>query len=1234
MKKVFSFAVVLILVVFTQLSFAAWDGSAKIPKVVGAGASSYYEITSPEELVGFLDSVVAAHNSNMDIRAYLKNDIVFGSDTSKLCSRRWNRSTVQGAFGGEFDGRGHTVYGLNAERPLFETIIRQRAEGVHDLNIANSSFGSDSALVAASIVNILKSVVRNVNVYNTDIKGVQSAGGITVSVLASATDPAMILNSNVVGGSVGASIKAGGIAAMATGSILSCSNSAKVYNKDNPPESLYTSEVYFGGIVGQSRVFDGVAIASCVNRGKVEVNLPYRIAYVGGIAGNLVGNVENLQNYGDVSSKIVFVASTAAATGFMASYSVSYVGGVIGRHVNEQDITKLKTHVDLKDLFNSGKVSSMYQSNETSVGLYVGGILGSSAYASVINALNLGSIDARGDAKNLFLVVGGVMGEGLTAYKNEVFTMLKNRGNITAEGTFETLVGGIVGRMSYWSRPTVYNGFALEKSFNYGNVTGITSDTATSSDSLHVGGLVGNAYMSRIADSYNHGRIEAKGKLARGVSFAGGIVGIMDDPGWYLVDVYSAAPGVKGNVAGGIVGYARTIRQVEVEFFDGTLANMAPFGVAYDTTAAPGLKKTTAELQSDTMVTFFNTSGGTEDNRRIWTRRGGYPVLVSDGLYENDSLFFGQDKYEMPAARFEGDTLHYTISTAGELKTFLQLGRTFDSKKFYVELAKDIVMGKDSTYLMNRKMTIDTSGACFNMVFDGKGHAIYGLNLTTAMFFCLDTSAVVQNLTIANSRFENDKELPAASVAIENSGTIKNVTVRKSFVRGGFRTGGIVAYNYHNFPGTLMDVKNESTSVMGGIGGGIAGESTGPIVNASNSGRVEAGRAGGIVGSTYDSGKHMNVVTGCSNTGPVYASGYSWTEAGGIVGIGSRMVLRNNRNSGVVQASSKNVADYKSVALAGGIAGYLNVVDSLSDVGNWGPVHGLSADTVYAGGLVGYMRGADSSRSAITESYNYGPVNVKATVSFSVAGGLVGKLQGTNVKNSYNRALVKNNDASAMSYAGGIAALTEGLSLTTSYSYTETLSGKNVGAILYSYDGQNNTLDGLYYGDGVKAPAVASSSSHSSNKSQNITATTFEKLKTEHGYLTDASWVFGNCLPRMKSDTTSGCAVNTVADPDNIYVSYPLGFMEDLVYADTGSHGGDIVSVKPKPVVMMLRVDVDSRLVTVSGLAENRLVAVLDMQGRIVATTRTHGVSVGLTVPHAGRYIVRSGPQTRLITVR
>lgn len=638
MSKAFSFACFFALAVFAQFSFAAWDGSAKIPKTVGSGDSIYYEITSPEELVGFLDSVVVAQDSNASIRAYLKNDIVFGSDTSKLCSKLWSRSTAQGAFWGEFDGRGYTIYGLNADKPFFETVGPDAGE-IHDLNVANSSFANDSINGVASIVTRLSAVIKNVNVYNTDVKGNVSAGGIAVYVTATAKSPALIVNSNVVGGSVGAGTSAGGIAASASGGILGCSNSAKVYSR-NDVTGLF-GESNFGGVVGQSRVLDGIAMANCINRGKVEVDLSSRIAYVGGIVGNLVGNAENLQNYGDVSSKVIINSSTVG-TGFLASYFSSYVGGVIGRHINESDITKLRTHVDLKDLFNSGKVSAMCQSNEQMILLYVGGILGDCAWASVINALNLGSVEARGDAKGLILFVGGVMGEGLTAYKDETFTMLRNHGNVTAEGSFETMVGGLVGRMSYWSRPTIYNGFALEKSFNYGNVTGITSDTATSSDSLHVGGLVGDSYMARISDAYNHGRVEAKGKLARGASCAGGLVGKMDDAGWFLENVYSAAPEVKGDVVGGLAGYAQIIKRVETEFFDGSLANIASFGVAYDTVAFAGVNKTTAELQSDTIVTFLNTSGGTEPDRQIWTRHGGYPIFDFDTL-KFDSLPCCQD---------------------------------------------------------------------------------------------------------------------------------------------------------------------------------------------------------------------------------------------------------------------------------------------------------------------------------------------------------------------------------------------------------------------------------------------------------------------------------------------------------------------------------------------------------------------------------------------------------------
>ena len=102
-----------------QLSFAAWDGSVKIPKAVATTEGSSYEITSPEELIGFLDSIVPANAAELSLKAHLKNDIVFGADTSKLSTKKWVRHSGFTYFSGDFDGRGHTIYGMNADKALF-----------------------------------------------------------------------------------------------------------------------------------------------------------------------------------------------------------------------------------------------------------------------------------------------------------------------------------------------------------------------------------------------------------------------------------------------------------------------------------------------------------------------------------------------------------------------------------------------------------------------------------------------------------------------------------------------------------------------------------------------------------------------------------------------------------------------------------------------------------------------------------------------------------------------------------------------------------------------------------------------------------------------------------------------------------------------------------------------------------------------------------------------------------
>ena len=138
MSKKFYAAVAIMVATCAQVSLAAWDGSAKVPKVVEKDGQNFYEITSPEELIGFLDSVLVGKAGDESLKAYLKNDVVFGADTSKLCEKRWVRNKEQSMFTGDFDGRGHSIYGLNAENALFRE-VGMSAGSVHDVSVVHGS---------------------------------------------------------------------------------------------------------------------------------------------------------------------------------------------------------------------------------------------------------------------------------------------------------------------------------------------------------------------------------------------------------------------------------------------------------------------------------------------------------------------------------------------------------------------------------------------------------------------------------------------------------------------------------------------------------------------------------------------------------------------------------------------------------------------------------------------------------------------------------------------------------------------------------------------------------------------------------------------------------------------------------------------------------------------------------------------------------------------------------------
>ena len=1231
MSKKFYAAVAIMVATCAQVSLAAWDGSAKVPKVVEKDGQNFYEITSPEELIGFLDSVLVGKAGDESLKAYLKNDVVFGADTSKLCEKRWVRNKEQSMFTGDFDGRGHSIYGLNAENALFRE-VGMSAGSVHDVSVVHGSFGSDSVTRAASIADILDGSIWSVNVIATDVRSAYDAAGIAANVSSpygSDGKHALILNSHVIGGSVGGSYYVGGIAGFSAGKIHGCSNSARVYTVENPNVKEQMIE-HLGGIVAYSTVDFGTAIGNCVNRGKIEMESLAQWAYVGGIAGEVDGNIENLQNYGEVSSKVTFASDTAKSTWAAASY----VGGIAGQHSLPR-----KYSGENRDLLNEGNVLAVFDNRIENGDFMVGGVVGNANRSSITNALNRGSVVAHGFGKLTKTSVGGVVGlANMNVYSG--FAKLKNRGNVYGGGTFRTHVGGLAGRMEGY----VVDDPKFVQSFNYGSVTGVVADTSSVSEALNVGGLLGYGDAIVFSDVYNRGKILAKGKLVYGGSYVGGIVGLNRYPTASISNAYSATPEITGDTVGGVVGYSLEAAVPSNTYFDKTLADVKSFGKNYFETADdPDCGRATSTLQNDEILAMLNTQNGKVADRKLWVRRGGYPVLTFDSLYKNDSLFFDLQTYALPSAEIVNDTAVYTIKTADELATLLEMGSSFGYKMFKVKLANDIVMGEDSTHLSMRKMSIDTSGLCINMMFDGQGHTVYGLNMSRAMFYCLAEGAVIDNMTIANSRFANDYGMSAAGIAIslKKNSAIRNVKIRNSLVRGGDVAGGIVANSY----GTMLEVANENTPVYASDkAGGIAGESNGFIVGASNSGKVSGRLAGGIVGYSYF---NNGIVKNASNTGAILGSGEYSVAAGGIVGYSFRLQVMDALNTGLVEASSASAKVY-----AGGIAGRIDSSTTLDRLGNWGRVHILGGTVAYAGGLVGWYEGLPvrglekpTPGANFLESFNYGPVYVKTSKDSSYAGGIVGYGKFGIFHGIYNRGVVKNEGQSSKKWTGGVLASVEHGQLYSSYSYTDTLTGNGVGALVHDWQGFTY-IERNYYGKGlVDAPAIVKISLDDTSKVyRNVEAKTFDELKSasmdlETGGLT---WIFGDCLPKLAHDTTTACKVNVVEDYFDTSFVDQIVFQENVIFADStdnqGSGSGEGPVATPKSPVMAkaapLSVQVVARNIAVSGLSGNRPVLVMDMQGRLVKSVRAHGPSVNVAVPREGRYIVRSGSQARVVTVR
>ena len=257
-----------------------------------------------------------------------------------------------------------------------------------------------------------------------------------------------------------------------------------------------------------------------------------------------------------------------------------------------------------------------------------------------------------------------------------------------------------------------------------------------------------------------------------------------------------------------------------------------------------------------------------------------------------------------------------------------------------------------------------------------------------------------------------------------SSGSITNLTIKKSYIKGGTGTGGIVGLNEGNIIScSIEDTEIISSEKVGGIVGIAMTESVLEDCHVSDTTTIQANNyVGGISGYTNNNVEIKN----CQNSAKIKGNEY----AGGITGIAfygttitecynnSEKIEGTNYIGGIVghsaaqlekcanQTSKENIGTVEGKGYVGGLVGLNYIMGNISYSYNAGKVI-VSEDN--AGGIVGL------NNSTVSSCYNIGEVDCQNATGLKI-GGICGQnLSDSFIYTSYNAGKINNTN-----YAGGL----------------------------------------------------------------------------------------------------------------------------------------------------------------------------------------------------------------------
>ena len=1005
----------------------AADTSTEEPSGSGTAADPY-QIGNADQLMWFAAKVNGStKKSTSNLCAKLTSDIdLTGKEWTPIgCYNSYSDCVY---YGGTFDGAGHTVSGLTINNAKTYQALFGYVKGgtIQDLTVKGSvKTSTKSSSYAAGIVSYGNPVTVKNCINEVDVTA--SAKGYAAGVCAYVINGSKLESCTNKGMVSGYGDYVGGVAGTVTGStttITGCFNHGVVTNTGKPSSYAYST----GGIAGG--ISTGVTVERCGNTG----NITSTLKRTGGIAGSAGGTINACFNTGTITgiygvggiagdsgtsdAKVTGCYNTGDVKGVSTSASfkdtnAKGIGGIIG------GVGGTSYKASVSGCYNMGTVSNA----STLTDITVGGIVGCSAaktysgtatenLMTVTNCWYLDTTAAQGDgynkntsgitAKTAKQIADGDIGDGWVmgpdghpilgwqdpnaTYKvtfnikpEDAKLMVKGSSDKTvdpeSDGTYKLKNGTYTYEVTADEYKTKTGSFTVAYS---GQSISVSLDIqkydyvfTTDPEDAKLTVKSGNDVQKSLADGRTY-QLAKKGNPYR-----------------YTVEKFgyetkSGTLNVKGNADNDKKSV--TLKKLPVYKVNFTVEKAAGGQDSTPVITVTSKDDKDADLKADEDGDYHLPDGDYSYSvscSGYKTVRGEFTVsgkdLTVDGIQLEIQTSWDGESYTEPAKNGQGV---YLISSPDELMWFDKNAKMTDSAKLLADITiNEDVSGSDATSQKYKWTPIGTDSSKYTGTFDGNGHTISGLYINstaanTGMFGRIGSSAVVKNLTLADSVIRSTKNYTGAITGyIDDAASVTNCHTKNSVqVSAAVYTGGITGYQDDTSTLTRCSNAAEVTGAnnVGGISGYNWSKSSASLTDSYNRGSVSGSNlVGGICAQIYIGGTVSDVY----NLGTVQATGTAGTPtAGGITGVFRWGTIKSAYNAGIVKATAK-----------GGVAGRLEASSSSRTVQNV-----FYSDEYEA---VGNLNGCTIQNGTATAKTSDG---LKALTSEDLGGGFAADTNGIN----------------------------------------------------------------------------------------------------------------------------------------------------------------------------------------------------------------------------------------------